>query len=124
MNLQQHAKSQTFSSFCSRDLLNLKIQEHFGPYLRNQDFSKYEIFGQFSAFWGANKIFLESLALSRTTSYRFLAPCQNLEKVNDTIQRKCLDRQMEIWKAGRTDYCWGSKNIGKRPILTQLRKTF
>ena len=48
---------------------------------------------------GAKKIFLESLALSRTTSYGFLAPCQNLEKVNDTIQRKRLDRCME----GRTN---------------------
>ena len=27
----------------------------------------------------------------------FLAPCQNLEKVNNTIQRKCLDRQTEGW---------------------------
>ena len=26
-------------------------------------------------------------------SYGFLAPCQNLEKVNDTIQRKRLDRR-------------------------------
>ena len=26
--------------------------------------------------------------LSHTTSYGFLAPCQNLEKVNDTVQRK------------------------------------
>ena len=95
MNLQQYAKNQAFSSFCSRDILNLKIQEHFGPYLRNQNFSKYEIFGQFSAFFGANKIFLENLAPSRKNSYGFLAPCQNLEKVNDTIQRKCLDRQME-----------------------------
>ena len=45
---------------------------------------------------GAKKIFL---ALSHTISYRFLAPCQNLEKVNDTIQRKRLDRR----KDGRTD---------------------
>ena len=35
--------------------------------------------------FGAKKIFLENLALSCTTSYGFLAPCQNLEKVNDTI---------------------------------------
>ena len=41
--------------------------------------------------YGAKRIFLENLALSRTTSYGFLAPCQ--------IQRKCLDRQ----KDGRTD---------------------
>ena len=49
--------------------------------------------------FGAKKIFLENPALSRTTSYGFLAPCQNLEKVNDTIQRKHPDR----WKDGRTD---------------------
>ena len=40
-------------------------------------------------------MFLENPALSHTTSYWFLAPCQNLEKVNDTIQRKDPDRQME-----------------------------
>ena len=53
-------------------------------------------------FWpifGAKKIFLESLALSRTTSYGFLAPCQNFEKVNHTIQRKHPDRYNE----GRND---------------------
>ena len=43
----------------------------------------------FPIFW-AKKIFLENPALSRTTSYGFLAPCQNLEKVNGTIQRKRL----------------------------------
>ena len=52
----------------------------------------------FSNFWG-KKNFLEYLALSRTTSYGFLAPCQNLEKVNDTIQRKQPDRR----KAGLKD---------------------
>ena len=49
--------------------------------------------------FGANKFFPENPALSRTTSYGFLAPCQNSEKTNDTIPRKRLD--------GRTD----------RPIL-------
>ena len=48
---------------------------------------------------GAKKIFMENPALSCTTSYGFLAPCQNLEKVNDTIQRKCMDR----WTEGRTE---------------------
>ena len=56
-----------------------------------------------SCFWpifptfGAKKNFLGNPALSHTTSCGFLAICQNLEKVNDTIQRKCLDR----WKDGR-----------------------
>ena len=49
--------------------------------------------------FGAKKIFLENPALSRTTSYGFLAPYQNLEKVNDTIQRKQSDR----WTEGRTE---------------------
>ena len=48
--------------------------------------------------FGAKNIFLENLALSCTTSYGFLATCQNLEKVNDTIQRKRLER----WKDGQT----------------------
>ena len=65
--------------------------------------------------FGAKKIFLENLALSRTTLYWFPEPCQNLEKVHDTIQRKHPDRQKdrrmdgqkdrrtEGWKDGRTD---------------------
>ena len=50
-------------------------------------------------------IFLENPALSRTTSYGFLAPCQNLEKTNDTIPRKRPDRQdgqKDGWKDGQT----------------------
>ena len=70
--------------------------------------------------FGAKKIFLENPALSRTTSYGFLAPCQNLEKVNDTIQRKRLDR----WRERQTDpilkdtssYRRGSKNKGDQPV--------
>ena len=42
--------------------------------------------------FGVKKIFLENITLPRATSYGFLAPCQNLEKVNDTIQRKRPDR--------------------------------
>ena len=49
--------------------------------------------------FGTKKIFLENPALSRTTSYEFLATCQNLEKINLTIQRKRLDRR----KDGRTE---------------------
>ena len=45
------------------------------------------------------KNFLGNPALSHTTSYGFLAPSQNLEKLKDTIQRKRLDR----WKDGWTD---------------------
>ena len=49
--------------------------------------------------FGAKKFFLENQPLSRTTSYGFLAPCQNLEKTNDTIPRKRPDK----WKDGRTE---------------------
>ena len=50
-------------------------------------------------FWG-KKIFLENLALSCTTPYGFVAPCQNLEKVNDTITENA---QRDRWKDGRKD---------------------
>ena len=49
--------------------------------------------------FGAKKIFLKNPALSRTTSHGILAPCQNLEKINNTIPRKHLDRE----KNGQTD---------------------
>ena len=56
-------------------------------------------FGPFLPIFGQKKIFLENLALSRTTSYAFLAPCQISEKTNDTIPRKRLNRRTD----GRTD---------------------
>ena len=52
----------------------------------------------FPNFW-AKIFFPENPALSRTTSYEFLAPCQISEKTNDTIPRKCLDKRID----GRTD---------------------
>ena len=57
------------------------------------------IFGSIFSILGAKKFYLENLALSCTTLYGFLAPCQNLEKTNDTIPRQRLDR----WKDGRTE---------------------
>ena len=49
------------------------------------------------------KIFFpENPALSRTTSYGFLASCQNLEKTNDTIPRKHPDRWKDGWKDEQT----------------------
>ena len=48
---------------------------------------------------GAKNFFLENPALSCATSYGFLASCKNIEKTNDTIPRKHLDR----WKDGRKD---------------------
>ena len=52
------------------------------------------IFSPFSQFWRQKK-FSDNPALSSTTSYGFLAPCQNLEKTDDAIPRKHPD--------GRTD---------------------
>ena len=56
---------------------------------------KNPVFGPFSPFLGQKKIFLENPAPSCTTLYGFLATCQNLDKVNDTIQRKRPDRQKD-----------------------------
>ena len=53
--------------------------------------------------FGAKIVFLENLAPSRTTSYGFLEPCQDLEKTNNTIPRKRPDRRKDGWKDGRTD---------------------
>ena len=44
---------------------------------------------------GAKKVFPKNLAVSHTSWYRFLPPCQNLEKTNDPIQRKYPDRQQD-----------------------------
>ena len=52
-------------------------------------------FGPFSKFFG-QKIFLQKIWLSCTTSYSLLAPCKNLEKNNDTNPRKRLERQKEF----------------------------
>ena len=64
---------------------------HFWPFIRIKE---------------QKKIFLsENPALSRTTPYGFLAPCQISEKTYDTIPRKCLDRKdgrMEGEKDGQT----------------------
>ena len=49
-------------------------------------------FGSIFPIFGAKKCFLGNPALSCTTSYGFPAPCQKLEKVNNSIQRKHLDR--------------------------------
>ena len=61
--------------------------------------------------------FLENLALSHTTSYGFLAPCKNLEKPDDAIPRKSMERQKDRRTDRQTDptsqdpsrYRWGSK---------------
>ena len=51
-------------------------------------------FNHFPSFW--DKFFSPKYpALSCTTLYGFIAPCQNLGKTNDTIPRKRLDRRMD-----------------------------
>ena len=55
----------------------------------------------FPIFW-AKYFFLKNLAQSRTTSYGFLTPCQNLEKTNDTISRKRLAIRKDGRRDGRT----------------------
>ena len=51
-------------------------------------------FGPFSNFWGGKQFFPEN----HTTSYEFLAPCQNLEKSGNIIPRKHPDTQKAGWK--------------------------
>ena len=53
--------------------------------------------------FGARKFFPENSALSRTTSYGFLVPVQNLEKFRDTIPRKRPDRRKDGRTEGQTD---------------------
>ena len=55
---------------------------------------------------GAKIFFLENPSLSRTTSNRFLAPCQNLEKTNNIIPKKTpgqTEERMARWIQGRKD---------------------
>ena len=51
----------------------------------------------FPQFWGQKNCPKKSGC--HTTSHGIVAPCQNLEKINVTIPRKCLDRR----KDRRTD---------------------
>ena len=113
-------KNQAILMICSGESCNLIGWEHFGPYLRNKNFPKYWIcagtqltkfFNKFKkpCFWpifpnfGTKTFFLENPALSCTTSYGFLALCQNSEKTNDTIPRKHQDRRTDERTEGRKD---------------------
>ena len=75
---------------------------HHLNYLYQRQINKFKnpclrlVFGSFS------QLFLENLALSCTTSYEFLAPCQNLEKTNDKIPSKCPNKQ-DRQKGKRTE---------------------
>ena len=63
----------------------------------------------FGTFWtlfpnfGVKKNLPKNPALSRTTSFEFLAPCQISEKANDAIPRKRLDRRTNGRTEGRKD---------------------
>ena len=62
------------------------------------------------------------IRLSRTTSHEILAPCQNLEKITDTIPRKSPDRRKDGQNDRRTDglssgYRRGSKKIAKHQVV-------
>ena len=52
-------------------------------------------FGPFLPIFRAMRIFLKNPALTRTTSRDFLSPCQKLEKTNDQIPRKLLNRRTD-----------------------------
>ena len=43
----------------------------------------------------AKQVVLKNLVLSWTTSFGFLAPCQNLEKINDPTPRKYPERRKD-----------------------------
>ena len=69
--------------------------------------------------FGAKIVFLENLAPSRTTSYGFLEPCQDLEKTNNTIPRKRPDRR----KDGRTDGRTEGRMEGRKDGQTLFHRT-
>ena len=49
------------------------------------------------------KKFSQKIQLSCTTSHGILAPCQNFEKINDTIPRKLRDRWKDERRERRTN---------------------
>ena len=68
---------------------------------------------------GAKQFFPENLPLSHTTSYRFLAPCQNLEKTNDAIPRKRLGRHRRM--EGRMEDQKDGQPLSYRTLLVTAR---
>ena len=59
-------------------------------------------FGPFSNFF-EGKIIFPRKSSCHTTSYEFLAPCQNLQKSINIIQRKHPDTQKAGWKDRKKD---------------------
>ena len=69
---------------------------------------KKNCFGPFSAHYsnfGDEKIFPENPALLHTTPHGVLAPCKNLEKINNAIPRKRPNRR----KDGQTTFFFNTK---------------
>ena len=56
--------------------------------------------------------------MSRTISYGFLAPCKNIEKINDKILRKRTEGQ----KDGRTDRLYFIRPFRLPPGVQKSRK--
>ena len=61
------------------------------------------ILDPFSEFLGQKKLSWKIQLCHAQLKYRFLAPCQNLEKINDAIQGKRPDRRKDGRKEGRTE---------------------
>ena len=74
---------------------SVKINDKIFQYIQKTLF-----LAHFPRFFGQKFFSLENPALSRTTSYGFLALRQNLEKTNDTIPRKGPERQKN-WRKDR-----------------------
>ena len=86
---------------------SVKINDQISQYIEKTQFLIH--CGSISPIFGSKKL-PQKIWLSHTTSHGIVAPCQNLEKINDTIPRKCLDRR----KDGRTD---GGTERQTDPIL-------
>ena len=104
-------EKQAILLFCSKNMVDLNILQSdcpraFWSISQKPDFSQiwdfrgniekqltaklFNEFGPFFLFSGEKNFLVKYLALSCTTSYGFLIPCQNLEKSNDPVPRKYL----------------------------------
>ena len=141
---------QAISLICSGDIVDLKILQcnwlkTFWPISQEQEFSQiwdlcrnttninfhYRSNSVLAHFPTFGKIkFLWKIRLSRTTSYGFLATCQELEKTNDTTPRKRPDwrkdgRSLFHRTLPATAGFQKSKYLVKRNIFfLQIKKNF
>ena len=99
--ISQEPEFSQIRDLCRNTVNNINFHYRTNSAKINDKFSKYSknpVIGPFLVHFlnfGGKKFFLENLVLLRTTSYGFLAPCQNLEKTNDTIPRKRLTEGRE-----------------------------